>query len=258
MKTTNLKISEERSETIVSSTKSIKLRIKRSNPEVNSEERFDDFIVPIEKWTTVLDALLDAKSHLDHSIGIRYSCRQASCGSCGMKINGKPSLACFTKISDLDSDTIILEPMDNFPIVRDLTVNFTRMFNNHKKVMPYVIRDDSEITSDSGVKETLQTPGDVEKYIQFSSCIKCGLCNSACPTMAMDTTFVGPQALAQAYRYIADNRDEGKKSRLKIIDEPHGIWRCHAAGSCSQVCPKGVDPAMGIQMLRSYLLGIRD
>ena len=214
MRTTNPKISEEKSETIVSSTKSIKLRIKRSNPEVNSEERFDDFIVPIEKWTTVLDALLDAKSHLDHSIGIRYSCRQASCGSCGMKINGKPSLACFTKISDLDSDTITVEPMDNFPIVRDLAVNFTRMFNNHKKVMPYVIRDDSEITSDSGVKETLQTPEDVEKYIQFSSCIKCGLCNSACPTMAMDTSFIGPQALAQAYRYIADNRDEGKKNRL--------------------------------------------
>ena len=95
------KISEERSETIVSSTKSVTLRIKRSNPEVSSEEKFDQFIVPVEKWTTVLDALLDAKSHLDHSIGIRYSCRQASCGSCGMKINGKPALACFTKISEL-------------------------------------------------------------------------------------------------------------------------------------------------------------
>ena len=98
------KISEERSETIVSSTKSVTLRIKRSNPEVSSEEKFDKFIVPIEKWTTVLDALLDAKSHLDHSIGIRYSCRQASCGSCGMKINGKPALACFTKISELNSN----------------------------------------------------------------------------------------------------------------------------------------------------------
>ena len=251
-------ISEEKSQTIVSSTKSVTLRIKRSNPEISSEEKFDQFIVPIEKWTTVLDALLDAKSHLDHSIGIRYSCRQASCGSCGMKINGKPSLACFTKISELDSDNITVEPMDNFPVVRDLVVNFTRLINNHKKIMPYVIREDSEIVPGTGVREILQTPEDVEKYIQFSSCIKCGLCNSACPTMAMDTTFVGPQALAQAYRYIADTRDKGKKNRLQIIDESHGIWRCHAAGSCSQVCPKGGDPAMGIQMLRSYLLGIRD
>ena len=91
MSTAQSKISEERSETIVSSTKSVTLRIKRSNPELNSEEKFDQFVVPVEKWTTVLDALLDVKSHLDHSIGIRYSCRQASCGSCGMKINGKPA-----------------------------------------------------------------------------------------------------------------------------------------------------------------------
>ena len=252
------KLSEERSETIASPSKSVRLRIKRSNPNVNSDETYDVFEVPVEKWTTVLDALLDVKSHLDHSVGIRYSCRQASCGSCGMKINGKPSLACFTKISELDSDNITVEPMDNFPVIRDLAVNFDRMISNHKKIMPYVIRDDSEIDAESGVREFLQSPENVEKYIQFSSCIKCGLCNSACPTMAMDTTFVGPQALAQAYRYIADARDRGKKKRLKIIDESHGIWRCHFAGSCSQVCPKGVDPAMGIQLLRGHLLGIRD
>ena len=257
MSSVSQKVSEERSQTIVSSTKSITLRIKRSNPTINSEEKFDEFIVPIESWTTVLDALLDVKSHLDHSIGIRYSCRQASCGSCGMKINGKPKLACFTKIEELDTDTVTVEPMENFPVVRDLVVDFTRMFNNHKKVMPYVVSDDSEIAPGTDVREILQTPEDVDKYIQFSSCIKCGLCNSACPTMAMDTSFVGPQALAQAYRYIADTRDKGKDNRLKIIDDSHGIWRCHFAGSCSQVCPKGVDPAMGIQLLRSYLLGIR-
>ena len=218
MSTTNPKLSEERSQTIVSSTKSVTLKIKRSNPGLNSEEKFDQFIVPVEKWTTVLDALIDAKSHLDHSIGIRYSCRQASCGSCGMKINGKPALACFTKISELKSNEITIEPMDNFPVVRDLVVNFTRLINNHKKIMPYVVRKDSEITPGTGVREILQTPEDVEKYIQFSSCIKCGLCNSACPTMAMDTTFVGPQALAQAYRYIADTRDQGKNCLLYTSD----------------------------------------
>ena len=99
MSTTNPKLSEEKSQTIVSSTKTVTLRIKRSNPEVSLEEKFDQFVVPVEKWTTVLDALLDVKSHLDHSIGVRYSCRQASCGSCGMKINGKPALACFTQTS---------------------------------------------------------------------------------------------------------------------------------------------------------------
>ena len=172
-----------------------------------------------------------------------------------MIINGKPKLACFTKISELDSDVVTVEPMNNFPLIRDLVVGFEKMFSTHKRMKPYIIREDSEISS--GTKEFLQTPEDVEKYIQFSSCIKCGLCNSACPTMATDSMFIGPQALAQAYRYIADNRDKGKDERLRIIDEPHGIWRCHFAGSCSQVCPKGVDPAMGIQLLRGYLLGYR-
>ena len=154
MATLHPKLSEELSQTTVSSTQSIKLKIKRSNPNVNSDEKYDEFVVPIEKWTTVLDALLDVKSHLDHSVGIRYSCRQASCGSCGMKINGKPGLACFTKISELNSDTITIEPMDNYPVVRDLAVNFDRMINNHKKVMPYVIREDSEIDAESGIENS--------------------------------------------------------------------------------------------------------
>ena len=248
-------LSKEKSTDLVSPSKSITLRIAKFNS-TDSSPRFADFNIPYEKWTTVLDAILTVKHHFDHSIAVRYSCRQASCGSCGMKINGKPALACYTKISELNSNIITVEPMDNFPIIRDLVVSFERLFSTHKKLKPYIIREDSEITS-SSTKEFLQTPEDVEKYLQFSYCIKCGLCNSACPTMATDSSFIGPQALAQAYRYVADNRDKGKKDRLKIIDDSHGIWRCHFAGSCSKVCPKGVDPAMGIQLLRGYMMGFR-
>lgn len=235
--------------------KTITLRIARFNPQKDSDTTFMDFAVNVEKWTTVLEAILDVKKHFDHSVAVRYSCRQATCGSCGMVINGRPRLACFTKLSELDSDVVTVEPMHNFPIIRDLAVAFDRLFNTHHKVKPYLIRDDTEITSDT--KEFLQSPEELEQFIQFSNCIKCGLCNSACPTMATDSSFVGPQALAQAYRYVADSRDKGKDSRLKVIDESHGIWRCHFAGSCSQVCPKGVDPAMGIQLLRGYMLGFR-
>ena len=241
--------------TSVSTSKSITLRIAQYNPKKDTERKFIEFQVPYEKWTTVLDVILHVKKYLDHSVGIRYSCRQASCGSCGMMINGKPKLACFTKITELGSDLVTVEPMNNFPIIRDLVVSFERLFDTHKKLKPYLISEDSEITP--GTKESLQSPEEVEKYIQFANCIKCGLCNSACPTMATDSSFIGPQALAQAYRYIADNRDKGKDKRLKIIDDSHGIWRCHFAGSCSQVCPKGVDPAMGIQLLKGYLLGFR-
>ncbi len=248
-------IAYEQASTPLSSSKSITLKIARYNPEHDDSSKFMEFNVPYEKWTAVLEAILEVKKHFDHSVAVRYSCRQATCGSCGMIINGKPRLACFTKISELNSNVITVEPMNNFPIIRDLAVKFERLFDTHHKIKPYLIRDDSELESDA--REFLQSPKEVEQYIQFANCIKCGLCNSACPTMATDSSFVGPQALAQAYRYVADSRDKGKDSRLTIIDESHGIWRCHFAGSCSQVCPKGVDPAMGIQLLRGYLLGFR-
>ncbi len=244
---------EETTNSSASST--ITLRVAKFNPKRDHEKKWIDFQVPYQKWTTVLDVILEAKKYLDHSIAVRYSCRQATCGSCGMIINGKPRLACFTKISELNSDVITVEPMKNFPIIRDLAVSFDRLFKTHKSLKPFVIREDSEISEKTS--ELLQTPEELDNYIQFANCIKCGLCNSACPTMATDSSFIGPQALAQAYRYIADNRDKGKDDRLKIIDDSHGIWRCHFAGSCSQVCPKGVDPAMGIQLLRGYLLGFR-
>ncbi|HEY4680536.1 MAG TPA: succinate dehydrogenase iron-sulfur subunit [Nitrosarchaeum sp.] len=245
----------ENTSTQLTSSQSITLRIARYNPEHDNAKTFMEFQIQYEKWTTVLEAILDVKKHFDHSVAVRYSCRQATCGSCGMIINGKPRLACFTKISELNSNIITVEPMNNFPIIRDLAVKFERLFDTHHKIKPYLIRDDTEITTNT--KEFLQSPEELEQYIQFSNCIKCGLCNSACPTMATDSSFVGPQALAQAYRYVADSRDKGKDNRLKIIDDSHGIWRCHFAGSCSQVCPKGVDPAMGIQLLRGYMLGFR-
>lgn len=252
---TDTQMAEEQSSTEVSS-KTVTLRIAKSNPEHGSASQFAEFKVPYERWTTVLDAILDVKKHMDHSVAVRYSCRQASCGSCGMKINGRPGLACFTKISELNSDVVTVEPMNNYPVVRDLVVDLEGMFSTHKKMKPFIINEESDVIT-ANTKEFLQTPEQVEEYIQFSNCIKCGLCNSACPTMATDSSFLGPQALTQAYRYVADNRDKGKNERLKIIDESHGIWRCHFAGSCSQVCPKGVDPAMGIQMLRGYLLGFK-
>ena len=249
------KPSEESKTKITGQPNTITLRISRSNPSEGQETTFSEFQIPVQKWTTVLEAILYVKQNFDHSVAVRYSCRQASCGSCGMKINGKPALACYTKISELNSNVVTVEPMNNFPIIRDLAVDFKQLISNHKKMKPFIIREDSEVTPES--KEFIQTPQDLEKYLQFSYCIKCGLCNSACPTMATDTSFIGPQGLAQAYRYVADNRDKGKDERLKIVDDSHGIWRCHFAGSCSQVCPKGVDPAMAIQLLRGYLLGFR-
>ena len=235
----------------------VKLRVFRINAIQDPKDvhHFDEFQIPVKRWTTVLDALLDAKSYQDSSIAIRYSCRMASCGSCGMKINGIPRLACYTKISELATNTITCEPLPNFPYIRDLVTDFSQFFNHHRSVMPYIQNKKADIPDVNELTEYEQTPEDLDKFLQFSYCIKCGLCYSACPTVATDLKFPGPQALSQAYRYFADSRDTDKSSRLKVIDTSHGISRCHFAGSCSNVCPKGVDPALGIQLLRSHLLG---
>jgi succinate dehydrogenase / fumarate reductase, iron-sulfur subunit len=230
------------------------LRIFRANPNQDNSSHYDRFQVPVQRWTTVLDALVHAKCFLDSSIAIRYSCRMASCGSCGMRINGIPRLACYTKVSEIVGDVITCEPLPNFPIIRDLVTDFTKFLDHHRSIEPFIHNSSVDNVDKARLTEFIQSPEDVEKYLQFSYCIKCGLCYSACPSVGTDTKFPGPQALAQAYRYVADNRDDATQTRLDIVDDKHGIWRCHFAGSCSVVCPKGVDPALGIQMLRGQLL----
>ncbi|HEX2013886.1 MAG TPA: succinate dehydrogenase iron-sulfur subunit [Nitrososphaera sp.] len=234
---------------------SVVLKVLRANRVAGEPAHYDSVEVPVQRWTTVLDALLHAKHYKDPSIAIRYSCRMASCGSCGMMINGIPRLACYTKVSELQGSTITVEPLANFPLIRDLVTDFGQFFAHHKSVEPYIENSDADMKDVNKLSEFTQTPEELERFLQFSYCIKCGLCYSACPTVATDTKFPGPQALAQAYRYFIDNRDTAGKERLKLVDDRHGIWRCHFAGSCSSVCPKGVDPALGIQLLRGHLLG---
>jgi len=132
-------IAQEKITTHTSSSKIITLRIVKYNPSEDQEKHYITFQVPVERWSTVLDAILDVKKYFDHSIGVRYSCRQATCGSCGMMINGKPRLACFTRIDELNSDVITVEPMKNFPIMRDLAVRFDRLFETHHKIKPFII-----------------------------------------------------------------------------------------------------------------------
>src|ERR671923_1682464 len=217
---------------------SVSIKIYRANRRAGESPHYDRIEVPVQRWTTVLDALLYAKAYKDPSIGIRYSCRMASCGSCGMMINGIPRLACYTKVTELEDDVIKCEPLSNFPHIRDLVTDFSEFFKHHKDIRPYILNKDADLNGSKKLSEFIQSPGDLDRYLQFSYCIKCGLCYSACPTAATDTKFPGPQALAQAYRYFIDNRDTAGKDRMDKVDDRHGIWRCHFAGSCSSVCPK--------------------
>ena len=220
---------------------------------MDENPRFVEYAIPRRAGMTVLDALLYARDYLDHSIALRFSCRQASCGSCGMKINGRPRLACYTQVDELGAEVVVAQPMDNFGIIKDLVTDLETFFTKHRQLVPYVLRSDSE-EMDHPTGEYLMKPKELEKVLQFTYCIKCGLCTSSCPTVGTDSLFPGPQALAQAYRYLSDERDEGGERRIEVLDTAHGVWRCHFAGSCSAVCPKGVDPALGIQLLRRHVL----
>jgi succinate dehydrogenase / fumarate reductase iron-sulfur subunit len=234
----------------------VKLRIQRFDPSKDKKPAFQEYTVPTGEAMTVLEALLYAKAYIDHSIALRYSCRMSSCGSCGMMIDGKPKLACETQLAALRGPEITIKPMDNFPIIRDLVVDLEDFFARHREIMPHLERSDTG-EQEHPTGEYLMKPEELEPILQFTYCIKCGLCSSSCPTAATDTLFSGPQALAQAYRYLMDVRDEAGAERLELVNTAHGVWGCHFAGSCSAVCPKGVDPSLGIQLLRRHVMAAR-
>ncbi len=236
----------------------VRVKIKRYSPETG-REWWQVYEVEAYRGMTVLDALLQIKENKDHTIVMRYSCRMGVCGSCGMTINGTPRLACQTQVSMVASEAnpeITIEPLKNFPVIRDLLTDFTSFFEKHRRVKPYLIRRDTQ-EQENPKTEYRMTPDELLEIYPYSLCISCGLCVSSCPVAASDEGFLGPQALAQLWRYVADVRDEAWTERLEIADDENGALKCHFAASCSAVCPKAVDPGGAIQMLRSALLKYR-
>lgn len=226
-------------------------RIFRYNPSKSKEVTFTPYDVPIAKGMTILEALLYIKEKLDSTVTFMYSCRMGICGACGMVVNGREKLACMTQVDKFGKNCIEIRPLNNMPVIRDLVADFHPFLQNNIQIKPYIMGDGVDRNLN---REFKQTPQDLNEYLIFADCIKCGLCCSACPTSATDMLYLGPQALTQAYRFIADSRDEGQKERMEIIDKRHGLWNCHFAGTCSDVCPKGVDPAFAIQQLKALAI----
>jgi len=220
---------------------------------IRSGGKGTSYVVKYRKGMTVLDALTEVREKQDSTLGYRHSCRMGICGSCGMTIGGLPKLACQTQISSLNTDTISIEPLHNMEVVKDLVVDILPFFDLHRSVKPYLIRTDVK-ERDHSDREYRVLNKEADKFLQFDYCIMCGLCYAACPTVALDPFYTGPQAIAQAYRYMADPRDEGWEKRIDLLDTSHGVWRCHVAGACSFVCPKDVDPAKAVQLARMEVL----
>ena len=178
--------------------------------------------VKYRKGMTVLDALNEIREKQDSSLGYRYSCRMGICGSCGVCIEGVPKLACQTQVSTLNSETIRVEPLRGMSVMKDLVVDIAPFIRMHRSVKPYLVRTDTT-ERDRSQREYKVLSEEVRRFLQFDYCIMCGLCYSACPTVALDPYYLGPQAIAQAYRYMADPRDEGWGQRIR---HPGQLARC--------------------------------
>jgi fumarate reductase iron-sulfur subunit len=223
------------------------MQVARYRPEKESEVTFDEYEVPFSKDWVVLDGLNYVKDRLDGTLAFRWSCRMGVCGSCGMMVNGEPKLTCAAFLSDYAPKTVRVEPLRNFPVIRDLIVDIGDFMRKLVKVKPWIVRASEKPIAEG---EYLQTPQELDEYKQFSMCINCMLCYSACPIYGMDPHFIGPAAIALAQRYNLDSRDQGASERMKVLSEHEGVWGCTFVGECTKVCPKHVDPAGAIQQYK--------
>ena len=228
------------------SERQVELEILRYNPETDDEPSFQTFRVPCQEDWVVLDAVNYVKDNLDRTLSYRWSCHMAVCGSCGMMINGEPTLSCKSFLRDLP-DKIRIEPLANFPIERDLVVVMDDFMNKLGSVKPYLIPSERKAVENGSY---LQSPAQLKKFKQYTLCINCTLCYAACPQYAHNEGFVGPAALALAHRYNLDSRDVGRTARQDVVASNEGIWECSFVGACSDVCPEHVDPAGAIQQTK--------
>ena len=238
------------------------LRIRRYDPQSGKAAYWDEHLVEMPETQSVLDALLKVKDDSDGSIGIRCSCQQAICGSCGMRMNGTPGLACNThldkaaqRVRGTDGDTpgngqpdvITVEPMGNLPVIRDLIVDMDAVhWKKIQRVTPWLINKQPVPE-----REYVVPHDNMVDVTQTMACIQCGACVSDCLAMEVDPGFIGPAALAKAYRFVGDPRDAEHHERLKDLSEDqHGIYDCTHCFNCIDACPKGVDPMSQIMRLR--------
>lgn len=207
---------------------------------------FQTFDVMVDENTTVLVALQDIRREQDPTLVLRHSCHHASCGTCGMKINGQENLSCVVKVLDLGTSTVVVEPLANLPLISDLVVDMSGFYERYTAPEMDYIRQ-SEFMTEADI------PEGIESWQRYENCLECGCCVSACPVTGSDPAYLGPAALAAAWRVVAEPRSNDPAVALDWVDNEHGCWRCHVAFECSEVCPSDVDPAGAIMSLRGEL-----
>jgi succinate dehydrogenase / fumarate reductase iron-sulfur subunit len=226
----------------------MKISIYRYNPDSDKKPYTQDYEIAARPGMMLLDALLELKVD-DPTLSFRRSCREGVCGSDAMNINGRNGLACITRVSDL-KQPIALRPLPGQPVIRDLIVDLTQFYQQYKAVRPYLVRKDPEPEA-----EVLQSPAQRAKLDGLYECILCGCCTTACPSSWWNPErFRGPAALLQAWRFLADSRDQDAEARLEELEGPYKLFRCHTIMNCVDVCPKGLNPTQAIGHIKTMML----
>jgi len=228
----------------------VKFQIYRYDPDKDAKPYMQNLevqLAPTDKM--LLDALLRIKSSSDDSVAFRRSCREGVCGSDAMNINGKNGLACITNLREL-KEPIVLKPLPGLPVIRDLIVDMTHFFNQYHSIKPYLIND-----TPPPEKERLQSPEEREELDGLYECILCACCSTSCPSFWWNPDkFVGPAGLLQAYRFIADSRDQATNERLDNLMDPYRLFRCHTIMNCVDVCPKNLNPTRAIGKIKELMV----
>jgi len=225
-----------------------KLRIQRFDPEGKVEgQYFQEFTLDIANSATVLDVLIKIREEIDGSLALRCACRASICGSCSMRVNGRACLVCKTRVSDIAScgETVTVEPMGNMKVIKDLVTDMSGFWEKMHSIQPFLQPQGDEPEAEYQVANESMV-----HLVGVMNCIMCGACVSDCTVLEVDDDFIGPAALAKAYRFIKDPRDGRTDRRLEFLNEPGGVWDCTRCMQCVEVCPKDVDPMERIMAMR--------
>jgi len=236
----------------------VRFRIKRFNPKRDKEPYYDEFEVEIKRGMTILEALQRIKDFYDPSLSFRAFCRSAICGSCAVKVNGFPKLACKTQVLNevekFQTDLLTIEPLDNMKVIRDLIVDWEEPLNRLKEMKTYLIPN-PEVVPKTLDEESRVYPRELKKFDKFTDCILCTSCFSSCTASEIDKNYGGPFQLARVYRFAVDPRDALGKERAKV-GFAFDMWNCVRCNKCADVCPKHVSPVDGVMRLRGLSIEI--
>lgn len=228
-----------------------KFKIYRYDPDTGKDPQIDTYIVDLDNCgPMVLDALIKIKDEIDSTLTFRRSCREGICGSCAMNIDGTNTLACTKAICDI-KDEVKIYPLPHMPVIKDLIPDLTHFYAQLRSIEPWIKVENDQAPP----KERLQSSEDREKLDGLYECILCACCSTSCPSYWWNgDKYLGPAILLQAFRWIADSRDEFTGERLDDLEDSFKLYRCHTIMNCAKTCPKGLNPAKAISKIKEMLV----